>query len=574
LVVRRVGAYIYFAVFTLLWAEVLVINLFALTVTTEVAIIALALTALLSNAVAPAATHWQKGLTPGPAADSLALSVQPLTRAALPLGLLLSTLPVLLGILLFLRATYKPLNAAWPLHGTGELYVIGWLYVTAMFLTAAACRLGAHLYRHAVAWLTTTYFFGTAAATILGVAGLLSVWGMKTWDELAMVLMVIPILYAIAARLYRGHSQENPLMWAAQCATAVILVAVLAASAHLTPEHVVEPEIGSRLNLSLAAIFAEAALFYALATAFRKQGFNIYLCAGAACGAVWQLLQYGQLRPEYYTLTFAIGGLVLLIGYRLAFWERTGMAEPAFQSANALMSLSFVAAALLTLSRLATRVDEVHWSLVILLSALTALSLLAAWLVQHAVWRRWYLVMAIVEAALMFLTIHVLSHLNTWEKMEIFSVVIGTALLVIGHVGWHREQEHQEDLVSFSLLIGSLLVGVPLAIAVVLHRACLEFSPLNELGTLVAGILFLATGFIFHLRSTTITGATLLLIYLLTMVLYVNMINVRTPAIWMTIGGGVIFGTGVLLSVYRDRLLTLPDQVKRREGIFRVLTWR
>jgi hypothetical protein len=42
----------------------------------------------------------------------------------------------------------------------------------------------------------------------------------------------------------------------------------------------------------------------------------------------------------------------------------------------------------------------------------------------------------------------------------------------------------------------------------------------------------------------------------------------------MTIGGAVIFGTGILLSVYRDRLLTLPDQVKRREGIFKVLGWR
>ena len=219
--------------------------------------------------------------------------------------------------------------------------------------------------------------------------------------------------------------------------------------------------------------------------------------------------------------------------------------------------------------------EEVHWSLVILLSALAALSLVAAWLVRHAVWRRWYLVMAIVEAALMFLTIHMLSHLNVWEKMEIFSVAIGFALLVIGHVGWHREQEHQEDLVSFSLLIGSLLVGVPLAIAVVLHRVRPEFSPLNELGMLTAGILLLATGFIFHLRSTTITGVTLLLIYLLTMVLYINMLeNVQTLSIWMTIGGGVIFGTGVLLSIYRDRLLTLPDQVKRREGIFRVLTWR
>jgi hypothetical protein len=50
--------------------------------------------------------------------------------------------------------------------------------------------------------------------------------------------------------------------------------------------------------------------------------------------------------------------------------------------------------------------------------------------------------------------------------------------------------------------------------------------------------------------------------------------NVQTAAIWMTIGGGLIFGSGIVLSVYRDRLLTLPAQVKRREGVFRVLTWR
>jgi hypothetical protein len=238
------------------------------------------------------------------------------------------------------------------------------------------------------------------------------------------------------------------------------------------------------------------------------------------------------------------------------------------------MSLSFVAAALLTASRLAVSLD-VHWSLVGLLASLAVISLLAAWLVRHAAWRRWYVFMAIVEAGLMFLTMHMLSNLNTWEKMEIFSVVIGLALLTIGHIGWHREYEHQEDLVSFSLMIGSLMVAVPLAIAVLIHRSRPEFSTLNELGMFLAGMLMLSTGFIFQLRSTTITGATLLMIYVLTMLLYINMLqNVQTAAIWMTIGGGVIFGSGVLLSVYRDRLLTLPDQIKRREGIFRVLTWR
>ena len=78
-----------------------------------------------------------------------------------------------------------------------------------------------------------------------------------------------------------------------------------------------------------------------------------------------------------------------------------------------------------------------------------------------------------------------------------------------------------------------------------------------------------------QIRSTTLAGAGLLAIYLLTLVLYVNMITgVQTAAIWMTIGGAAIFGTGILLSVYRDRLLTLPEQIKRREGVFRVLGWR
>ena len=261
-----------------------------------------------------------------------------------------------------------------------------------------------------------------------------------------------------------------------------------------------------------------------------------------------------QVAPEYYTLTFALAGFVLLIGYRLALWERANLAQPAFQSANALMSLSFVAAALLTLSRMAARLADLptslpplDWSLVILLAALGVLSLLAAWIVRHPGWRRWYMVTAITETALMFLAIHLLNHLSRWEELEIFAVAAGIGLLVVGHVGWYREEERQEDMVSFNLGTGALLVAVPLAIAVVLHRCVPDFSAVNELGMLAAGMLLLATGLMFQIRSTTLAGAGLLAIYLVTLVLYINMLkSVQTAAIWMTIGGAVIFGTGIL----------------------------
>jgi hypothetical protein len=577
LIVRRVGVYIFLAVFALLWAEVLAIQLLPIPMTTEVVIIALAVTALAANLFAPSASRWQQSLAPGAVADSLELSLQPLQRAGMPLGLALSTLPVLLGVVLHLRATY----VGWPLPD-GSQYTVGWLYVFAMLITAVSCRIGAHLYRNTILWLSTTYLFGAAAATLVGVAGLLSICGMRTWDSLGPVLMVIPILYAIASRLYRGKALENPLAWVGQAATAVMLVALLAASAHVTPDMVFEPAVGTSLNLSLALISAEAAAFYLLMALFRKQGANVYLCTATACFSIWQLLLYRGVAPEYYTLTFALAGLVLLIGYRLAVFERAGLAQAAFESANALMSLSFVAAALLSLSRLAIRLEGIRtelpaldWSLVILLGALGLLSLVAAWLVRHAAWRRWYVVTAITEGALMFLAIHVLIHLSMWEKLELFAVVAGIGLLAAGHVGWYREEERQEDMVSFNLGCGAMLVGAPLTIAVLVHRGVPEFSTINELGMLVAGMLLLATGFMFQIRSTALTGAGLLTIYLVTLVLYINMIpHVQKAAIWMTIGGAVIFGTGILLSVYRDRLLMLPEQVKRREGIFRVLRWR
>jgi hypothetical protein len=573
IVVRRFGLFVYLGVFTLLWAEMFVIELSAPHVAAEAAILALAVTALAANLGEPLLLGWQGPRDAGRSQGGVAVAAS-LIRAGMPLGLFLSAVPVVLGLLLHLRATYEPLNELWHLPG-GGCYAVGWLYVVAMFATAVSCRIGAHLHRHGLPWLSATYFFGTAAATLLGTTGLLSVLGVHTWDRLAPLVMIVPILYIIAARLYRGHTQEKPLAWVAQAATGVLVVSVLAAAAHLTPQHVFEPVRGEMRNLLLAAFFAEAALFYALAAAFHRQGWNVYLGAGAACGAVWQLLSYWSCCSEVYALIFAGLGLALLACHRTALRKPSALASATFQCANVLMSLSLVAAALMSLSRMATH--QVHYSLALLLAGLTAMSLLAAWLVREPAGRRWYLVMAIADAALIAVTLHILSRLTAWEKLEIFSVVVGTALLAVGHVGWHREQEGQNDLVSFCLFFGSLLVALPLTIAVLFYRCrpLPQFVTLDELGMLVAGIVLLTTGFVFRLRATTITGAGTLAVYLVSLLLYINaMENVQTVGIWLTIGGAAIVGSGIALSVYRDRLLVLPEKVRRREGIFRVLEWR
>jgi hypothetical protein len=64
-------------------------------------------------------------------------------------------------------------------------------------------------------------------------------------------------------------------------------------------------------------------------------------------------------------------------------------------------------------------------------------------------------------------------------------------------------------------------------------------------------------------------------VYVVSLVLFVRLPDrLQTAAVYMMVGGGAFFVTGVLLSIYRDRLLALPERIKRRQGVFRVLSWR
>ena len=252
--------------------------------------------------------------------------------------------------------------------------------------------------------------------------------------------------------------------------------------------------------------------------------------------------------------------------------EEPSLADAAFQSANTLLSVAFVAALFLGLSRLAT--EQVQWGLVGLFSVLTAIGLLALALVRRAAWRRWYVVNTIGQAALAFLGLTVLSELSPWQKLEIFSVAVGLLLLVAGHVGWYREQERQRDLVSLSLLLGSLLVRVPLAVATLIDRSRDHFIFLNELGFLVAAVMLVTTGFLCQLKSTTLTGAALTALYFVTLLIFAPWSRLNYVAVFIMVGGGTLFVLGLLLSVYRDRLLAVPERIKQRQGLFRVLHWR
>lgn len=567
-VVRRRGFYLYAAVFTLLWAELLAIGLLGIDLTGELAIAAMALTALAANLLAAVS----RGQTDEE--DPL------LARAAYPLGVGLAVVPVALGVLLHLASSLSVMGTS--------MHPLGWPYVAAMALAAVSCRVAAHLHRQTRPTLSAIYLFGAAAATLVGLAGLLSVAGLETWEQQALILMLLPAAYLVAAWVYRGSTSEVPFVWCGHVAALVLLawgiVALGVPDVTLAGRNLfllANPETsalaiqnfflrqGDPANLFQAAFFAEVALFYGLAAGLQRHRLSVYLMALSATAAVWQLLNYAQVPEVGYILAFAGIGLALLAAYRFG-----GLSLPAFACANALLSLSAVGGVLLTLKDLMTHRPDEQGVLLGMQLALIAASLAAAVLVNQAEWRRWYVLAAVALAGLMIVTFVVLTGMRFEQKVEVACVLLGGMLLIVGHAGWYREDDHESDVVGFSLFLGCVLTAVPLTVAVIAWRHANEFHIPDEVGMLALGIGLFASGSILRLRWTTVTGALLLFVWAATLLIYLPWSKLDAAAIALMVGGGSVFLVGLLLSVYRDRLLALPELVRRREGVFRVIGWR
>ncbi len=554
LVVRKKGAYIYPAAFTLLWAQIIALRLMNLHHATIMAMIVLAVTGLTIN-IAQAVLSWRTS------------PVSAAARPLAPLALWLALVPVVLGVWLYARATELALNHIWP-------FTMDFAFVVATLINAVCCRAAAWLRRTDRPDLVRHYLFASAAALLVGVAGLLSLWGVGDWSVQAPLLMLIPICYLLASRMWSDPNVRAALSAVAQTAAIVMLVSIVLSALHITPR-VVEPIVGHPLNLLLALFFAEAAAYFILSARFNRTALPIYLASASVCAAMWQLLNYWHVAPQIYTLIYGALGLVLLFAHRRASPDRPGsmwLAKPAFDSGNALLAIACAAGTLLTVTRLARTGAE--GSLVWMMFALAGMCLVAARLIRHPQWRHWYLIAAICEAGLAMLTLQMSLHLNPWRSLELFTIGVGVILLVIGHWGWYREQNAHSDLVSFCIVGGSLLVGMATVAAVLVHRATMGVSLPDELIIVTAGILLFVSGVLCQIRATTLTGGTMLATHLLILIVSIGMAAQLKVGVYLTIGGALIFGAGIILSIFRDKLIALPDRIRRREGIFRVLTWR
>ena len=562
IVVRRIGVYLALAGFCLVMAEVTL--LLGFNVRAEWIIAAMAITSVAINV---AHQQW-------------AGAYKNVDRFVPPMGWVLGIIPVVWGVVLHVRATSAVIS------DIGWTYATGREFVVVMLITAVANRVNAYLCRRSDPKSSAAYFVISAASVLIAAAGLLRVLGLTEWNQQAPWMMLIPIGYLIASRLWRGHSAEWPLYWIAQAATAVILLHVFGAT--LDNLQSFAPMEGMRSSLMLASCLPKRPFSICSPGSFRRRSVNIYLAAAAACGALWQFMGYYGIDEGYYTMLYAgLGVACLFVARTLGLEQVTayrfnnqkalvtrGRGLAAFQCGNGILCVAVLAAIMQGLSGLATKSGD--WLDILSMFVTTGAAALAAVVVPAANWRRFYSIAAIALGAVTFLRLNLLIDLSGWQKLEIFCVVLGVGMLIASHLGWFREEDgERNEAVGMGFGLGSILATLPLVIAVLYHRWANGVpSIFDEMALLTVTIAMLVTGLSWKIKATTLWGGTSLTLYLIVLVVSLAYRPQVEIGVYMAVGGAIVFAIGIVLSIYRDKLLEIPEQVANRQGIFRILNWR
>ncbi|WP_145084684.1 hypothetical protein [Anatilimnocola aggregata] len=567
LVVRKLGWYVYAAVACLIGAELTFIGY---RLPAEWLIVIPAFTAVVITLLA---TRLDEGVTG-------------IAQRLTPLAMVLAAISVFAGLVQHVLAT--SLLAA-DLNWTRPT---GWAFFGTMVFVALSNRLIAVLLQRRSTWFASAHVFLSAASVLVAAASLARCLEVTSWTLQAPLVMLVPLAYLVAARLWKGHSPEQPLAISAQVGAAVILLHVLfntvLIKAGLNSQLLVETVAGSHDNLWLGLVFVQATIFYLGYAILFRQSANIYVATAAACGAVWQLANFYLVPDAWYTMVYASLGLILLAAARLMPAKdtfagpgeaprKTGEIDTAgamFHSANALLSLALLSASLQALARLVTH--QADWRLLSVLALATVAGLVAIVLSPTTTWRRIYATCTIALAGLAFVMLNVLMTLTLWQKAELFAVVVGLVLLVASYIGRFTERNRSDaDHVTLGLWFGSMLPTAALFIGAMHYRFAVgQVSLPDELGLLALSILMLVTGYAWQLKSPAIFGGSALSLYLLVVIGTLAYFPNVAIGVYLAIGGGLLFAAGLGLSIFRDRLAELPEKISKREGVFQVLDWR
>lgn len=567
LVVRKIGVYVFGAAFCLLMGEI------TLAVAADV-LMEWRLVLLSVSALGLAGVFYLLGKT-----NDFANRFLP------PAVLLLSVPPLIIGIILHVRAT--------TLSGLLE-YDTGWEFLVAMLVSAACARICAGLFSRTHFTSSSIFLFLSAGGLLAAYAGLLRVIGITGWNEQAPLLMLAPIGYIIAAAVERGRWNEQPLGWIAHLSAAFILLGTLLAAmlnlGYRLDEFDFELFHGGMTNLLFAATFALGFVFYEAAAYIRRRSVNVAFAAICGAAALWQLLVFFQAPLEILGPLLALLGLATVFGARFWGLERStrfdamgnemtvivGPGRIAHLVGHGLLLTAWVVAWLANVAAYMQAADAVIWMPIVSLFLCVAVAVIADFAASGFVWRHLHAVAAAVLALTGAFLIYLQLDLNPWQVLEYTSVIIGVIVLVASFIAiLFEDDDEPSDNVTVGLLVGSLCSAGPFLISVLYYRYVQGeiFLP-DEFGLVTTGVAMLVIGIVLQARWPVAVGGVAVVSYAAMLLISLFYLPQLTMGVYLAIGGGLLFGSAVLLSVFRERLIAMPGRFARREGAFQWLRWR
>ena len=566
LVVKARGRYAASAVLTMLWSVVILFDLLNIAFTMSLLTLLLALAALALNL---ASSRWHADDTEQEA--GFTARAQAWLQSSRPLISALHVVVALLGVILYGRVRIEILHHWWN-------YDFDWMYLAAIAVAGASCvwsALIAEKQGRGNAVVGEAQF--AALFAMLLTAGVISVAGIALTVPTLAAEMLVPMALAGMSLVARNETRRQSWARAGEFAGGLVMLASLAAALGLV--EIATSSAAPHLWLSL--LFTEATVAFGIASIHSERGTTSALSAASLCAAAWQTilwLDFTTYAPIVAATTVGVVALAIARAMEL-FESKSAKRISRYQYLGMVgVSLGGLAALLLSLARV--MVGEAVGSLIGLLILQTIATAISAVLVKDAASRRFLSILATGEFLVMVLVVNVLSGLNILQKGELFVTILGLVMVGFGYAGWLREGKEKDELVSFNLAFGSLLSAGPLVVGL-LHQRFWDpadawgWVMMHEVGVLAVGLLLLGAGLVCRIRWSTLIGSGTLIAYVVSLLGLLSLPDkLQSTAVYMMVGGGLFFAVAVLLSIYRDRLLALPEKVREGEGVFQVLKWR
>ena len=424
---------------------------------------------------------------------------------------------------------------------------------------------------------------GSFMAIISGSVASLAVWNVLTllavtpW-MMVLIGLLIPMVLLVVAAFSKVAMLKQPFLCGASAMTGVHLVCVSGALLLGFSGFELAMTDGASPFWMLTMIMAAVNFFLAGVNRLVSDGatvsFNLFLsatCTSIAAGIGLSMM--GLSTGLAIVMAPVVVGLGLLFG-KFLFGAPVGIHARCLIAGGNVMMLFYVLGQAFAMSG--------GWVLV----AAALIHLAAASLVAMNSSNGWQTVFTLLSVLLTIaagVLINDLLNFDGYLKAEILAIVGGLACLTFGLRGWALESDaaaERKSGVSASLWMGSLLVMLP-TMAMLFHyrgSAAAADSVLlygHEMAVIVIAMLLCGVGVMCQLRSATLVGGTgvgIYLLSLLTMIQFPAML--QNAAVLMMMGGGLFFGVGLLLSIYRDYVISIPNRAKEGKGLFQILKWR